>query len=263
MGTSSIYNGPKDGNPLLPKGFEEEYENDKEDLKQDDREVPGLWKETKTAMSQYINGTSTDKGRVLRNHVKALGGSKAAARQAVSGKNATVRLGAILSSIASVGILNTLESLKINHVGKSIKTLLSEMVNIISSTSNTKEDIISRTATIEAMSDIYKYIEENDMEIECLDRMNEPMFNEIMCAFISNYIFEKMLNDLQSRIEKYADNSQEALLKENEFKDYIRVSVDVKIDEVEFNQLDYDSPNVNEMIGNIYMECYEMLEAYI
>lgn len=44
MGTSSIYNGPKDRNPLLPEGFEEEYE---ESLDKSAKETLGSWQETK------------------------------------------------------------------------------------------------------------------------------------------------------------------------------------------------------------------------
>lgn len=271
MGTSSIYNGPKDRNPLLPEGFEDEFNNTEDDEKSQEKkenieldEIPvGSWQETKKAMSQYITGNTNNRGRVIRNYVRALGGSKTAAVRAVSGRGSTVRLGQFLSSIAANGIIKTLESLKIEYKGKSVESLLSEIVNVIAGSSNTKEDIVAKNATIEALSQLYEYIEENGMTLDSLDRINENIFNEVMSAFINSYIFERMLNDLQSRFEKYADSPQTALDKENEFEDYIKESVELKLKEVHFNKLDYYNLSIHTVIEETYKECYEVLEGYM
>lgn len=187
MGTSSIYNGPRD-NPLLPDGFEDEYE---ENMDMEDQESKGSWQETKKVISQYITGSINNRGRVLRNYVKASGGAKASANGAVSGRSSNIRLGQFLSGIVSEGIIKTLERLKIEYSGKSAEALMSEMVNVISPSSNTKEDIVAKNATIQALSQLYEYITENDMDINSIDNMNDEMFNEVMSSFVSNYIFEK------------------------------------------------------------------------
>ncbi|MBG9911984.1 hypothetical protein ABD83_11135 [Bacillus xiamenensis] len=272
MGTSSIYNGPKDRNSLLPEGFEDEYNNkeddeegqEKKDNNIENDEIPvGSWQEAKKVMSQYITGNTNNRGRVIRNYVRALGGSKTAAVSAVSGRGSTVRLGQFLSGIAANGISDTLESLKIEYKGKSVESLLSEIVNVIAGSSNTKEDIVAKNATIEALSYLYEYIEENGMTLESLDRINDDIFNEVMSAFVNNYIFERMLNDLQSRFEKYADSPQTALDKEMEFEDYIKESVELKLKEVNFNKLDYYNISIYTVIEETYRECYEVLEGYM
>lgn len=259
MGTSSIYNGPRD-NPLLPDGFEDEYE---EYMDMDDQDLKGSWQETKKVISQYITGTINNRGRVLRNYVKASGGAKVSANRAVSGRSSNIRLGQFLSGIVSEGIIKTLERLKIEYSGKSAEALMSEMVNVISPNSNTKEDIVAKNATIQALSQLYEYITENDMDINSLDYMNDEIFNEVMSSFVSNYIFEKMLNDLQSRFEKYAEDSRLALEKEKELEEYIKESVNVKLNKVTFNKLNYNDSTIDSIINNIYRECYEVLEVYI
>ncbi|SDH21605.1 hypothetical protein SAMN04489735_101659 [Aneurinibacillus thermoaerophilus] len=260
MGTSSIYNGPKDRNPLLPEGFEEEYE---ESLDKSAKETLGSWQETKKVVSQYINGSINNRSRILRNYVKASGGARNSANRAISGRNSNIQLGRFLSSIISEGIIKTLESLKIEYKGKSVEALLSELVNVISPNSNTKEDIVAKNATIQALSQLYEYIEENNMDINALDKMNDDIFNEVMSSFVSNYIFERMLNDLQSRFEKYAENSQVALDKEKELEEYIKESVNIKLKKVAFNKLNYNDPSIDSIIKQIYIECYEVLEVYI
>jgi len=283
MGTSSIYGGPTDKNPLLPEGFEDEYmKNDEEvdtdspDNETEDKEgnldeegaknnqhQNGSWQETKRAMSQYITGNSNNKGRVVSNYVRASGGSKAASNQAVSGRRTTVQLGRFLSSIAQVGIYKTLEKLHIDYLGKSVETLLSEIVNIISPNSNTKEDIVARNALIEVECKMYEFIVENGMDIKSLDNMNEVIFNEIMSSYVTAYIFERMLNDLHSRFEKYADNAQVALQKEKEFREFIQISVELKLNDVKLSKLDYQDKSIDRIIKDLYMECYEVLEVYL
>ncbi|ASA23372.1 hypothetical protein [Paenibacillus donghaensis] len=270
MGTSSIYGGPNDRNPLLPEGFNDDLDNDQESKADDensnnpekeDTPVKGSWQETKKAMSQYITGSSNSRGRVVSNYVKASGGSRAASNQAISGKSSTVQLGRLLLSISQIGILRTFEKLHIDYIGKSIETLLSEIVNLISPNSDTKEDIIARNATIEVQCMIYEFIEENQMDITSLDRMNEVIFDEIMRSYVSTYIFERMLNDLQSRFERYADNAQIALQKEKEIREYVKVSVEIKFDDIKMSKLDYNDKSIDSIIGNLYRECYEVLEV--
>ncbi|BAD66619.1 conserved hypothetical protein [Shouchella clausii KSM-K16] len=259
MGTSDIYDGPRD-NPLLPDGFEDEYE---EYMNMENQDLEGSWRETKKVISQYITGSINNRGRVLGNYVKALGGAKVSANRAVSGRSSNIRLGQFLSGIISEGIIKTLERLKIEYSGKSAEALMSELVNVISPSSNTKEDIVAKNATIQALSQLYEYITENDMNINSIDNMNDDMFNEVMSSFVSNYIFEKMLNDLQSRFEKYAEDSQSVLEKEKELEEYIKESVNVKLNKITFNKLNYNDSSINSIINEIYIECYEVLEVYI
>lgn len=120
-------------------------------------------------MSQFINGSTNNKGRIASNYVRASGGSSVASSRAVSGRNTTVNLGRFLSSILRDGIYRTLESLQIDYVGKSVESLLSEIVNFISPNSDTKEDIVARNALIEVECKMYELIIESGNDIESLN----------------------------------------------------------------------------------------------
>ncbi|PWW43429.1 MULTISPECIES: Qat anti-phage system associated protein QatB [Paenibacillus] len=283
MGTSSIYGGPNDKNPLLPEGFDEEYnrnnedenndnssneaenieENASDDEKQINQARTGSWQETKRSMSQYITGHSNNKGRVASNYVRATGGSQAASNQAISGRRATVQLGSFLSSVAQIGIHKTLENLQIDYMGKSIETLLSEIVNLISPSSNTKEDAVARNALIEVECKMYEFILENNMDIKSLDHMDEAIFDALMENYVTAYIFERMLSDLQSRFEKYADNAKVALQKENEFRDFIQISVELELQAAKLSKLDYQDKSIDRIIKKLYSDCYRIMEVFI
>lgn len=251
MGTSSIYKGPKDKSPLLPDDFKFE-EPDKVEIR---------WKDAKTSMSQYITGRGTSKERVVRNHVKASGGSKAASKQLVSGRKSTANLGRFLTGIRDQGLVKTLKTFRLEYEGKSVETLLSEIVNVISPESSSKEDAIARKATVEIMSQLYTFIEENNLDFNSLETIDTNMIDQIMTNYISTYIFEKMLNDLQSSFEKYTRSPDQAVEKEREFSEYIQTSVEVRLKNIELGKIDYADTGIDNIIESIYADCYEVLEG--
>jgi len=259
MGTSSIYNGPKDRNPLLPDGFEEEYNNEVEKTKED--LVP--WQAAKTAMSKFINESHSNRGRVLRSYTKALGGSRNAASTATSGIKSAVNLGRLLSSISSEGVENTFQRLSIGYRGRGVEELFSTLINVLVPESNTKEDIIARKASVEALSQLYEFVEKNDMNIKALDTLDESLFDKVMSTFISSFIFERLLNDLESRFEKYAANVEIAIIKEQEVKEYVYQNTEVRLNEIDFKEINYNQSSVEDVLENIYQECYEVLEGYL
>ncbi|WP_409275845.1 Qat anti-phage system associated protein QatB [Neobacillus sp. SCS-31] len=268
MGTSSIYNGPKDKNPLLPEGFEDEYNQNKQENNDDYQEPsePSLdfpWQATKKSMSQFINGRSQNRGRIAKNYVRALGGATNAAKSAKAAKSSTIQLGRFLSDIITEGIEKTLNSLEIEFRGKSVESLFSELVNVVAGNSNSKEDIAAKNASMEALSELYEFLVENEMDIRLLEKIDENLFNKVMKTFVNSYLKERLLKDLQSRFEKYADDLSIAVAKENEVKEYIFESVAVKLDEVRFNSLDYRNKNIDQIVEGIFRDCYEVLEAYI
>lgn len=273
MGTSSIYNGPKDKNPLLPDDFDDTLKNqgennpnnEQEQQEESKKEIPnGMpWQAVKKAMSQYITGSSSNYKNVIRGYVKASGGSSNITQNSRPGINSAIRLGNVLSSIRKDGIFKTLESLHIELDGKDVTELLSELVNCISFSSNTKEDSVAKNATIEALSDIYEYIEKNDMEISCLDSIDQNLIDVTICNYISSYIWGKMLKDLQSRFEKYSNDSQKTIEIEKEFKLYIKNTVEIEMKKASSITNNFLNHGIGEDVINLYTRCYDVLEGAV
>jgi len=261
MGTSSIYEGPTDKNPLLPDDFEDEVSEDQKIHK--DNKLDHPWKNTKTALAQFITGRSSNKGRVVRSYVKALGGSSNAAKTAKAGSIATINLGRILSSFVENGIDHTFNQLKIDFRGKSVQSLFSELINIISPNASSKEDIVARKASTNALSQIYDWMDENDLDISTLENIDNGLFDSVMNIFINDFIFERLLKDLHSRFEHHSTDVIEALEKENEMRDYVKSSVDVKLKDTSFSNLNYQQENIEIIMEAIYKGCYDAMEAYL
>lgn len=253
MGTSSIYGGPIDKNKLLPADYDD-TDNEKQG---GFTEEP--WKNTKKLMAQYITGSNKNLNGVVRNYIKASGGAQSITQSSRSGMKSTVNLGQIFSNIKQNGLEKTFKDLNLEYENRDINEVLSELVNIISYSSNNKEEIVAKDATIETLSDIYSFIEENDMDISCLESMNEDIFDVIMCKYISSYIWGRMLNDLESRFEQHSSNPSKSIEIECEFKDYIKSTVDVTYNELKININSFNKANITDIINSLYFECYNVL----
>lgn len=260
MGTSSIYDGQVDKSNLLPSDFDDLINEADIDT---DEKVGEPWKNTKKLMSQYITGSNANLKRVLTSYVKASGGATKMTKNSQMGIKSTINLGQFFSNVKQKGILKTLKELNVDFIGKDVEEILSELVNVISFSSNKKEDIVAKDATIETLSDVYLFIEENNMEITSLETMDDIMFDIIICKYISNYIFGKVLNDLQSRFEKYECDANRSMEIENEFRLYIKNTVDTTYDELKINAESFLNDNITNLVNIMYIDCYEVLGGMI
>lgn len=264
MGTSSSYNGPGDKNQLLPYDYDEDSNENDLNTKDESKQEP--WKNAKKLMSQYISGSNRNLRGVLKGYVKATGGAHRATNSSVAGMRTASSLGQFLSSIRQEGFIKTFKELEIEFEGREVAEVLSELVNIISFSSNTKEDIVAKDALIETLGEVYEFIEMNNMDISRIESIDSDMYDNLMCTYISSYIWGKILNDLGSRFEKYSSNINEAIEMEKEFKDYIKNTVEIEYDKKksEFN----DSSNhinysINNVVRDLYLSCFEVLEGVI
>jgi hypothetical protein len=269
MGTSSSYGGPKGKNPLLPDDFndDESTSPDNQDNSQDqspesiDQTPTELWKNAKTQISKLIGGSVKNTGSTLSAYVKAHGGARQASASAKAGKTTTVKLGGFLSSMSSQGFNNTLTEYGIDFEGRSAEEVLSDLINKIAPSPNTKEDAVARNALLDAMEILYEEIAESDNDLNVLDNMDKDKFNDVMNTYISSYIFQRFLSELESRFEEHATNTGSALNIENNIKEYISGVVDNKLKDQNLSRLDYSADTVNRIISEIYTNCYDVIEG--
>jgi len=265
MGTSSSHGGPQGKNPLLPKDFSDVPSSDSEEQKEHPvspqiNPNTELWKNAKIQISKLISNSDRNMGSALSSYVKAHGGGKGATVTAISGKATTAKLGNFLSSISSHGIKSTFAEYKIEYENRTVQEVLSDLVNKLSPSPNTKEDAVARNALIDAMEIIYKEIDDNNGDIEILEKLDADKFNIIITSYISSYIFQRFLSELESRFEKYAANEGSALQLEASVKEYISGAVDNKLKGRDFSKLNYSTNQIQNIINEIYTDCYTVIE---
>lgn len=245
MGTSNIFNGRKNAKIGLPSKQAENMNDD--------------WKNVKSNFSKYItsNGKIGSVSNISRGYVKASGGAKGMKSQSISGMKTGKKLISIINNIQQSGFQATLEEIGINVENKSLNEIFSLLINVISPISNSKEDCAARIAAQDACSKIYDFIEKNKLPIENIDKMPTDLINETVCEYLSSYIWAMVMKDLESRLEKYSNNPEKAILIEKEFKDLIHSTV-----EVEFSKdKDIFWQNATASIDIIFDRCIKNLEG--
>ena len=298
MGTSNIYHGRNDRNPLLPEDYVNNENNGNENNDNDNNNnenngsegdnngndnnenngnednnnesdgnenndktpiIPVKWKTVKADMSKYIRsgGTRGNINHIVKQYIKASGGSSKLVSQSTSGIRTGSGLGTFLNDIRKYGVALTFRNLGIEFAGRSVKEVFSQLINILAPISNTKEDIVAKEAAQEALSKVYDYIENNEMAIECLDEMPPVLMNEVLCEYVSSYIWTLVMNDLGSRFEMYLEDPKQTLSIEQEFKDYIFSTVKVEF-EAKGDIVNQDVPSA---ITDLYDKCLKTLEG--
>lgn len=249
MGTSNMYLGKnKHNTSLLP-----------EDYLIDEETPIESWQAVKTYVTRNINsnGNYGSKEKAVSKYIKASGGSKNIINMSRSGKRAAINIGRLFNSINDNGYQYAFRQLGIDCVDKSVEEIFSELVCSISPEASTKEDVVAREATQEALAKLYDYLLENDLDLNCLDHIPNELIGVVFCEFIVSYLWVLILNDLSYRFEKNIEDGTSAYELQEEYKDIIRNVVDV---EYENSSLDDLSPE--EVIPYLMENCYDILEDY-
>ena len=288
MGTSSMYTGPS-GNPLLPDDFDDtpnsdsqdddkksqEQDNNKDeesidsgpkdnndDGSENNQNLKGndfSWSNAKNFMSRYASGSSQNYKRVVSSYVKAHGGSTRAAKSAVSGIKATSGLGQFLSSSSTQGIRETLSKYNVEYDGRTAKEILTDVINSIAPVPVTKEDSVARKALVRTMEVLYEKLEDENNDISTLEKIDESLLNEMVPIQIESYIYERIINDLGSRIESKSSSPSDAISKEKELKEYVKSKVETTLSGKDFSKINFKIV-VNRAVERLYIQCYKVLE---
>lgn len=268
-----MYNGFSDGNnqrnPLLPDDFNDggEGENNNEaeqNQGQGNEQVnnnvnDNKWENTKRHFAKLASGNSKNIGKGVSNYVKAYGGSKSATKNAISGVRTTISLANFLASASTNSIKETLESIDIDYKDKSIVEVLNDVINYLAPTPITKEDSIARKALIITMEKLYELIENETIKFDLDGKLDVKILNEIIPLYVKSYIYERLINDLGSRIEANTINSASAIKLEKELKDYINSKVEIAFKGKDMSKTSFSKKEVE----SLYNQCYNVMEDLI
>ena len=284
MGTSSMYTGPSK-NSLLPSDFEDtsstnpadnenpkesngdnqngsndkDDNNDSNNNQQNTNSDNDNWSTAKNNMSRYASGTSNNFKRAISSYVKAHGGAKNAAKTASNGVRSTANFGRFIINSSNQGIRETLSQYQIDYEGRTAKDILTDVINKLAPIPITKEDSVARKALIRTMEVLYEKIEDENKDISTLDKIDEALLNEMIPIQIESYIYERIINDLGSRIETKSSSPADAINKENELKEYINSKVEATLKGTDFSKLDF-TKNIEKEVASLYNQCYKVME---
>lgn len=278
MGTSSVYGGPINNNPkdnpLLPNDFwendnppednteEEESSKGDDNIEEINNELPEPikevnWEDAKSYMSKLASGTYKNIGRAVSNHIKAYGGSKAASKSAKAGVSTAIGLGSFASKVSASSFQAALEEYKIDYINKSPREVLNQLINLIAPVPITKDDSIARKALIVTLEYIYDMFDEENIDYDSVDKNS---VNLMVPKFIENYIYERIISDLGSRIEFNSESAQEAMNTEITLKEYINAKVDIVFKGKDFSKINFNDATTKNKVESLINQCYTLME---
>lgn len=242
MGTSNIYNGPKD----------KKSKNESTDEK-------SSWKDLKSSLSKFLSKNSGSTKRILSNYIKCLGGDDSAISKSKAGYISGGYLIDFINLLRESGVEKALESFDIDYKGKSFDFILSELINKLSPETTSKEDCVARTAMNDTLSELYDYIEENNISLDELNNINEKIIAKMLIIFFSSYVFNKFMADLESRFDRSKEDYNKLVEKESDIRSLIDSVVDISVNKINFSE---KIENPQELAKKILKDCYGYLEVF-
>lgn len=220
------------------------------------------WRRAKNSMSKYASGNlgKNGKGKAVSDYVKSSGGSRNAARSAKTAIKTTIQLGNFFSAVSQKGISQVLKDNKIQVEGRKPKEILNDVVNVLAPSPDLNDDSVARKALLITMSILYEKFDNEETDISILDSLDGDISQMLITKYIESYIYEKLIYDVGSRIERKAKDSDEAKKIEKELKDYIESKVSATMKEKTLSVINAESSEINSFVEDLYEQCYKVLE---
>lgn len=275
MGTSKSYGGPGGKTPLLPTWLDggespnpvEPPVNPTDPGQQptppigDPQVVPPMRFQTPRAnYSRFVSSGGSNSGalkRAVSGYVsKSSGGAATATRRMGSSRVAAGRLLSFLSDAKAGGLSQALQKLNLGQlVGKPIEELFVGLADYICSSNGSVDAGIARDAYIDAIPDLIA------TGIESLDTLTEGQIQTVFEIFVSNSIFDRLLNDIGAGTVQLPDTSKDVILIQEQVKDYIRGAVHDAADSraSDFNQINQQEAGM--LTTEIYEQAFTILTA--
>jgi len=296
MGTSNSYDGPPNMSPLLPPWApdpESPNTNPQQpdinpmdpplqpsiepgqntplvnspDQQQTSLQNPPIsnnsWSHAKSAMSRVATsgGNRNSIRKAARAYIHAKGGSRGAAKAALSGRKGARIFGSFISTLASSGIRSALESIGLPEViGQSPEKAVAKIADKLAPSGSYIEDMAAREAIIQALAFFYETHGEGVATIEDLETIDANAAEQIFLKYIKVYISERWLQELGARIEAKAISPEDAVRLERQVKDYIETAIEIDFRDTPVASFQWAQAEAE--VANIFQEAYAILEAF-
>ncbi|MDR2410653.1 MAG: hypothetical protein LBE13_21425, partial [Bacteroidales bacterium] len=220
------------------------------------------WTRAKTSMSKYASGNGGRNGKknAVSDYVKGHGGSGNAAKSAKSAIKTTINIGDFFWGVSKKGISQVLEEYQIPTERRKPKEILNGIVNILAPTPDLNDDSVARKALINTMSIIYEKFDNENQNITLLDSIDSDISKMLIEKYIETFIYERLIHDVGSRIEKKSENSATAAKIEKELKEYIETKVSTTLKNKPLSMINSGTKNVHVLVEELYQQCYKVLE---
>lgn len=278
MGTSSSYGGPKGYNPLLPP-WAPPAPSDQPSVTpaegqpvaapqgtQPAQGVPSIpavsWRSPKVMMTRFARGAPGASARkVASSFVRAHGGARAAAAASTSGRVAVGSLGGFLGRGLTLGFREAVRELGLERfLGGSPEALLAAVTDRLAPAGSTLEEAAARNALISGLAEIFGRYDVAANGIDALDGMTVDSAREVICVAVSEYIQERVLQNLVACVERGLIDESVANAKCQELRSCIGALVSLDLSQLDLRTIDLGSAEWQARVETLFRDAYSLLE---
>ena len=250
---------PQDGNPQ-PNG---ENPNNLPPNGLPPNGVPGQrpisWSVPKGAMTRFARGGSS-LGAIGRSYVSAGGGASGRASSAKAGRQTAGRFAGFLAGGVRDGFVQAARDIGLtNLVGRDIQFVLASFVDLIAPSGATIEDAVARKALTDTTWEVFQTYGVNVDGITALDRLVRDDVTSIIALYVSNYVNERLQEELFFRVERGALDENVANQYADQIKGFIAGVVKLDFKSIDPLQVDWQGNQGKEIIEKKYQEAYALL----
>lgn len=219
----------------------------------------GAWRPFKVAATNYAKrGGNTNARRVVARHVAALGGVGGATRSAATGIGGAQRFAGLLSGIARDGLTQALRDAGLGDlVDRDRFEVVRALVDAIAGAGGDLEGQAARAAALDVIDELFAEGEDyTDLSALTLDADGVLAALE---AFISYFIYNRMLPMIDERLTRFAD-PQRAEQLDGDLRQLIRAQVQIRLRDVDPLAIDWGSGEGRQLIDGLVRAAYRALE---
>lgn len=210
-------------------------------------------------MTRFARGSGS-LGSIGRSYVRAGGGATARASSAQAGRRTAGRFGGFIASGVRNGFVQAARDIGLtNLVGRDVQFVLAAFVDLIAPSGATIEEAIARKALADTTWEVFQKYGVDVEGITALDRLGRDDVTSIISLYISNYVNERLQEELFFRLEKGTIDETTANRYADQIKGFISEVVRLDFQNIDPLRIDWQGNGGKEIIEQKYQEAYALL----
>jgi ABC-type antimicrobial peptide transport system permease subunit len=215
---------------------------------------------TRFAKQGGTGGGPVETRSVVASYVAAHGGAASATGGAIMGRAAARRLGGFLAAVAERGLTSALEEQGLTQlVGRDSADVLSGLVDQLAGPGRTLEEAAARAAMIAVLAEEFDEAAFDDIDA-AMRRLDEAATKRILGAFLIEYIYRRMVEEIGDRIQNGALDAAAASRVERDLHDFLCAAVELDLSSVDPLRVDWQGGQGQTLIDSLMEDAYGQLD---
>jgi len=196
----------------------------------------------------------------FRKYVGARGGSRTAAHGASSGRAVTGAFGGFLADVIRDGITGAANRLGLgDFVGRDAEFVLASFIDLLAPAGALLEDAAARKALIDTTFEMFDRFNVQENGLEALNGLDVEGMKEIICLYVTNYVYERFLMEMANCIERGTLSEADANALTDQGKEFVEGEVRFDLSAIDVLTLDWQGDEGKGFVRSIYERAYSLL----